>query len=93
MIPRYSLPEMAAVWTDQARMARWLEVELLATEAWADLGVVPREDAVAVRQRAAFSVEAVNEREKVTDHEWMIVVERLDMIMGDPQFAGFALNG
>ena len=45
MIDRYSLPEMAALFNDEARFARWLEVELLATEAWAALGVVPAVDA------------------------------------------------
>ena len=52
MIPRYSLPEMAALFTDEARLATWLEVEVLATEAWATLGVVPEDDAKAVRERA-----------------------------------------
>ncbi len=39
MIPRYRLPEMAAVWSDEARLANWLEIELLAVEALAELGV------------------------------------------------------
>ena len=41
MIPRYSLPEMADLFTDEAKFGAWLEVEILATEAWAELGVVP----------------------------------------------------
>ena len=45
MIPRYSLPEMAEVWSDGARLANWLEIELLAVEAWAELGRIPSEDA------------------------------------------------
>ena len=69
MIPRYSLPEMAAVWSDEARLANWLEIELLAVEAWAELGVIPAEDAAACRARAAFTVEAVAEREAVTRHD------------------------
>ena len=52
MIPRYSLPEMAALFTDEARVARWLEIELLATDAWSKLGVVPAEHAAAIRARA-----------------------------------------
>ena len=43
MIPRYSLPEMAALFTDEAKFGAWLEVEILATEAWAELGVVPKD--------------------------------------------------
>ena len=69
MIPRYSLPDMAAVWSDEARLSNWLEIEILAVEAWAELGRVPRSDAVAVRERGAFTVEAVAERERVTRHD------------------------
>ena len=47
MIPRYSTPEMTAVWSDVARFERWLEVELLATEAHAAIGIVPEADALA----------------------------------------------
>ena len=57
LIPRYSLPEMAAVWSDEARLANWLEIELLAVEAWAELGRIPPEDARAIRERASFTVE------------------------------------
>ena len=64
---------MAAVWADTTRFGRWLEVELLATEAHAALGVVPAADAAACRERApvvddAF-VAAVLERERITDHD------------------------
>jgi adenylosuccinate lyase len=69
VIPRYSLPEMAAVWSDEARMANWLEIEIRAVEAWAELGRIPAEDAAAVRERAAFTVEAVLERERITHHD------------------------
>ena len=51
VIPRYSLPEMAALFTDEAKFGAWLEVEILATEAWAELGVVPKDAAAAVRER------------------------------------------
>jgi adenylosuccinate lyase len=69
VIPRYRLPEIEAVWTDRARLANWLEIELLAVEALAELGVVPPEDAAACRTRAAFTVEAVVEREALTRHD------------------------
>jgi adenylosuccinate lyase len=69
VIPRYRLPEMAAVWSDEARFANWLEIELLAVEALAELGVVPPEDATECRRRAAFTIEAVAEREAVTRHD------------------------
>ena len=69
MIPRYSVPEMAAVWSDEARFRHWLEIEVLAVEAWAGLGTVPPEDARVVRERASFSVERVRELEEVTRHD------------------------
>jgi adenylosuccinate lyase len=69
MIPRYALPEMSAVWTDDARMRHWLEIEILVVEAWARLGVVPEDDARAVRERASFDARRVLERERTTRHD------------------------
>ena len=69
MIPRYTRPEMGAVWSPQRKLECWLEVELAATEAWAAEGIVPAEAAEEARAKAAFTVEAVEEREKVTDHD------------------------
>jgi adenylosuccinate lyase len=60
---------MGAVWADERRMGGWLEVELAATDAWAAEGVVPPEAAAACRERAAFTVEAVAERERITGHD------------------------
>jgi adenylosuccinate lyase len=69
LIPRYSLPEMAAVWSDEARLANWLEIEVSAVEAWAEIGKIPPEDARAIRERAAFSVDQVLEVEAITRHD------------------------
>ncbi len=79
MIPRYSLPEMAAVWSDEARMADWLEIELLAVEAWAELGRISEADAAACRARASFTVEAVLQREQVTRHD---IAAFVDVVAG-----------
>ena len=88
MIPRYSRPEMAALFTDEARLARWLEVEVLATEALAAIGVVPDDDAKAIRERApevtAAFVEAVAERERVTDHDVAAFVDVVQAAVGGP---------
>jgi adenylosuccinate lyase len=86
MISRYSLPEMAAVFTDTARFGRWLEIELLATEAHAALGLVPAADAQLCRDRApvvdeAF-VEAVSAREAVTDHDVAAFVDVVQAAIG-----------
>ncbi len=83
MIPRYEVPEVAAIWLDQARLANWLEIELLAVEAWAELGVVPAADAAACRERASFTVEAVLEREAVTRHDVAAFVDVVAASVGD----------
>jgi adenylosuccinate lyase len=82
VIPRYSLPEMTAVWTDQARMANWLEIELLAVEARAELGQVPPEDARAARERASFDVERVRELERITRHDVAAFVQAVAESIG-----------
>jgi adenylosuccinate lyase len=91
VIGRYSLPEMAALFTDEARMRRWLEVELLAVEGWSQIGVVGASDAAAVRDRApkvdARFVEAVAEREKVTDHDLAAFVDVVQESVGMPEGA------
>jgi adenylosuccinate lyase len=88
LISRYSLPPIAAIFTDEARFATWLEVELLATEAWAALGVVPEADAKAVRERApeitADVVAAIDARERVTDHDVAAFVDVVQERIGPP---------
>ncbi len=69
MIERYSRPEMAAIWTDEARMANWLEIEICAVEARAALGDVPAGDAAAIRADATVDVARALELEKVTRHD------------------------
>ncbi len=69
MIPRYVLPEMAAVWSDDARFGHWLEIEILVAEALAGLGVVPDADAREIRTTASFDAERVAEVERVTRHD------------------------
>jgi adenylosuccinate lyase len=69
VIARYTREQMGSVWTPERRMESWLTVELAATAAWAEEGVVPREAADACSSRASFTVEAVDQREKVTGHD------------------------
>ena len=88
MIERYSLPEMAAIFTDESRLGRYLEIELLATEAQVSLGVVPHNDAAVCRSRApkidpAFVAE-VAEREKVTAHDLAAFVDIAQQRIGLP---------
>ncbi len=91
MIPRYSLPEMAVLFTDEARLETWLEVELLAVEGWARIGVIPAAAAAAVRSRAPKVtpelVAAVHEREQVTDHDVAAFVDVVQAAVGMPEGA------
>jgi adenylosuccinate lyase len=83
MIPRYTRPEIGKAWSQQRKLECWLEVELAATEAWAEQGAVPREAAEAARANAAFTVEAVNEREKMTDHDVAAFVDVVAASVGE----------
>jgi adenylosuccinate lyase len=83
MIPRYTREEIGAVWTQQRRMETWLQVELAATDAWAAEGVLPKEAAKACRERASFSVEAVEERERTTGHDVAAFVDVVSDSIGD----------
>jgi len=84
MIARYTRPEIGAVWSEERKLESWLEVELAATNALSELGVVPAEDAAAIRERASFSVEAVHERERVTDHDVAAFVDVVAASVGEP---------
>lgn len=69
MIERYTLPEMGAIWTEENRYRKWLDVELAACHANAEAGLIPMEAVAVIRERAAFSVERIHELEKTTDHD------------------------
>ncbi|HVV45239.1 MAG TPA: adenylosuccinate lyase [Bryobacteraceae bacterium] len=69
MIPRYTRPEMGAVWSDQNKFQQWLEVELAASETLAGLGTVPANDAALLREHASFNVARIDEIEKTTRHD------------------------
>jgi adenylosuccinate lyase len=69
VIERYSLPEMAAIWSPEQRFRAWLEVEILACEAWSKLGVIPEEDVRHMRERASFTVARIEELERETRHD------------------------
>jgi adenylosuccinate lyase len=83
VISRYTRPELGVVWSQQRKLECWLEVELAATEAWAAEGVVPKEAADAAREKADFTVDAVNAREKVTDHDVAAFVDVVAESVGE----------
>lgn len=84
MIPRYAVSPMADLFTDEARFGAWLEIEILAVEAWASIGVIPESDAARIRERAAFDVDAINERERVTEHDVAAFVDVVAERVGQP---------
>jgi adenylosuccinate lyase len=69
VIPRYTLPEMAAVWSDESRLRHWVRIEVLACEAWSRLGRIPSEDLDAIRSKASVTVDRVAELEATTNHD------------------------
>jgi len=83
MIERYTRPAMGEVWTQKSKMDGWLAVELAATDAWAAEGVVPEEAAVVCREKASFTVEAVNEREETTNHDVAAFIDVVAASIGE----------
>jgi adenylosuccinate lyase len=86
MIPRYALPEMESVFSDESRFGRWVEIELLATEAHSALGIVPAADAAICRANSpvvdARFIDDVLDREKITDHDVAAFVDILQSRIG-----------
>jgi adenylosuccinate lyase len=83
VIARYSRPEMSRIWSEEGKLARWLEVELAALDAWAELGAVPAADVAAVRAGAVVpSAERVAEIEQTTDHDLAAFVDAVGEQLG-----------
>jgi adenylosuccinate lyase len=83
VIARYARPEMRRIWSEEGKLARWLEVELAALDAWAELGVVPAADVSAVRAGAAAPTpERVAEIERTTDHDLAAFVDAVAEQLG-----------
>ena len=83
MIERYTRPEMGKIWTEENRFQAWLEVEILACEAWAELGVIPKEDVKVLRERASFDVNRVKEIEEETRHDVVAFTRSVSETLGD----------
>ena len=87
MIARYTRPQMGAIWTDQGRLERWLEVELAATDVLAERGVVPREAAARIRERARVDAARVLEIEARVRHDVIAFTLAVGEAIGDPEAA------
>jgi adenylosuccinate lyase len=83
MIPRYSRDEVAAIFSEQAKFSRWLDVELLAVEARVRLGEVPVDDLSAIKEGAAFDVARISEIEAVRHHDVVAFVENVRENVGE----------
>lgn len=83
MIERYTRPEMGNIWTDENRFNSWLEVEILACEAWSELGVIPKEDVKLLRENATFNVERINEIERDTRHDVVAFTRAVSETLGE----------
>ncbi|MDP8956128.1 MAG: adenylosuccinate lyase [Actinomycetota bacterium] len=82
MIPRYTLPEMASVWSEEAKLRHWLKIEILACEAWGRLGRIPEGDLRAIRKAVAPAPERVAEIERVTNHDVAAFVQAVAEPLG-----------
>lgn len=83
MIERYTRPEMGAIWTEQNRFEAWLEVEILACEAWSELGDIPKEDVKKIRENASFDVERIKAIEEETRHDVVAFTRAVSETLGD----------
>ncbi|WP_416144268.1 adenylosuccinate lyase [Planococcus koreensis] len=83
MIARYTRPEMGAIWTEENRYNAWLEVEILACEAWAEIGDIPKEDVAKIRQNASFSVDRILEIEEETRHDVVAFTRAVSETLGE----------
>jgi adenylosuccinate lyase len=83
MIERYTLPEMGALWGEQSKFQKWLEVELAVCEVHAELGTIPPDALEQIKTRASFSVERINEIEKTTDHDVIAFTTNLAENIGE----------
>src|SRR3989440_2965547 len=83
MIDRYTLPEMGALWSEQTKFQKWLDVEIAVCEVHAEMGTIPRAALEQIKSRAKFSVARINEIEKTTDHDVIAFTTNLAESIGD----------
>jgi adenylosuccinate lyase len=83
MIDRYTLPEMGALWSEETKFQKWLDVEIAVCEVHAEMGTIPHEALEQIKSRAKFSVARINEIEKTTDHDVIAFTTNLAESIGD----------
>jgi len=88
LIPRYTRSEMGRVWSDANKYAKWLEVELAATETLAEAGVVPKDVAATLRARAKADATRINDIESRVKHDVIAFTMAVGESVGDPLAEG-----
>ncbi len=83
MIPRYTLAEMGAIWTEEAKFQSWLDVEIIACEAWAELGRIPPAAVESIRTRAGFDVKRIQEIEEQVHHDLLAFLQAVSEQVGE----------
>ena len=83
MIKRYTRPEMGAVWTEENRYRKWLDVELAVCEAWNELGEIPDDALAEIKAKAGFSVERIDAIERVVKHDVLAFLTSVSESVGD----------
>jgi adenylosuccinate lyase len=83
MIDRYTRPEMGAIWTEENRFKAWLEVEILACEAWSEIGDIPKEDVQKIREKASFDIDRIKEIEEETRHDVVAFTRAVSETLGE----------
>lgn len=83
MLERYTRPEMGKIWTEENRFQAWLEVEILADEAWAELGEIPKEDVKKIREKASFDPQRIAEIEQETRHDVVAFTRAVSESLGE----------
>jgi adenylosuccinate lyase len=83
MIDRYTLPEMGALWSEETKFQKWLDVEIAVCEVHAEMGIIPSDALDQIKSRAKFSVARINEIEKTTDHDVIAFTTNLAESIGE----------
>jgi len=83
MIERYTLPEMGAIWSQENKFQKWLDVEIAVCEVHAEMGTIPKSAVDEIKQKAAFTVERISEIEKTTDHDVIAFTTNLAENIGE----------
>ncbi len=93
MIKRYTRPEMGAIWEEQNRFQKWLDVEIAVCEAWAELGKIPSDVLERIKDKASFSVQKIIEIEKTVKHDVIAFLTSVGEFIGeDARFVHMGLT-